>query len=81
LRKSAKKAWNYRLPNPDAYKNAIKEYAKALRSKKRSSSTEDWLIASSVITEEKIRLAVNGFGKYIKHLVRTEFFWRLTARN
>jgi hypothetical protein len=25
---------------------------------------EDWLIASSVITEEKIRRAVNGFGSY-----------------
>jgi hypothetical protein len=27
-------------------------------------STEDWLIASYVITDEKIRLAVNGFGSY-----------------
>jgi hypothetical protein len=27
-------------------------------------SREDWLIASSVITEEKIRRAVNGFGSY-----------------
>jgi hypothetical protein len=27
-------------------------------------STEDWLIASSVITEEKIRWAINGFGSY-----------------
>jgi hypothetical protein len=37
LRKRPKKAWNYRLTDPYAYKNAIKEYAKALRSKKRSS--------------------------------------------
>jgi hypothetical protein len=29
-----------------------------------TSSTEDWLIASSVITEEKIRWAINGFGSY-----------------
>jgi hypothetical protein len=29
-----------------------------------TTSTEDWLIASSVITEEKIRWAVNGFGSY-----------------
>jgi hypothetical protein len=36
-------------------------------------STEDWLIASSVITEEKIRWAINGFGSH-KTLVRTEFF-------
>jgi hypothetical protein len=28
---------NHRLTDPDAYKNAIKEYTKALRSKKRSS--------------------------------------------
>jgi hypothetical protein len=27
-------------------------------------STEDWVVASSVITEEKIRWAVNGFGSY-----------------
>jgi hypothetical protein len=27
-------------------------------------STQDWLIAPSVITEEKIRWAVNGFGSY-----------------
>jgi hypothetical protein len=27
-------------------------------------STEDWLIASSVITKEKIRRAINGFGSY-----------------
>jgi hypothetical protein len=27
-------------------------------------STEDWLVASSVITEEKIRWAFNGFGSY-----------------
>jgi hypothetical protein len=27
-------------------------------------STEDWLIASSVITDEKIRWAINGFGSY-----------------
>jgi hypothetical protein len=37
LRKRARKAWNHRLTDPDAYKNAIKEYRKALRSKKRSS--------------------------------------------
>jgi hypothetical protein len=37
LRKRARKAWNYRLTDPDAYKNAIKEYAKTLRKKKRSS--------------------------------------------
>jgi hypothetical protein len=35
LCKWAKTAWNYRLTDPDAYKNAIKEYAKALRSKDR----------------------------------------------
>jgi hypothetical protein len=29
-----------------------------------TSSTEDWLIASSVITEEKIRLAINVFGSH-----------------
>jgi hypothetical protein len=28
------------------------------------SSTEDWLIASSVITEEKMRWAFNGFGSF-----------------
>jgi hypothetical protein len=33
MRKRARKAWNYRLTDPDAYKNAIKEYKKALRSK------------------------------------------------
>jgi hypothetical protein len=37
LRNRARKAWNHRLTDPDAYKNAIKEYTKALRSKKRSS--------------------------------------------
>jgi hypothetical protein len=37
LRKRVRKAWNYRLTDPDAYKNAIKEYTKALRSKNRSS--------------------------------------------
>jgi hypothetical protein len=37
LHKRARKAWNHRLTDPDAYKNAIKEYTKALRSKKRSS--------------------------------------------
>jgi hypothetical protein len=36
LRKRARKAWNHYLPDPDAYKNTIKEYTKALRSKKRS---------------------------------------------
>jgi hypothetical protein len=137
LRKTARKAWNHRLTDPEAYKNAIKEYTKALRSKKRppwkdfcgkvdgkepsarlhrilskdddykmgafrlpsgaftstdqevaehllethfpgcqpisgpqsqsqpiTPSTEDWLIASSVITEEKIIWAVNRFGSY-----------------
>jgi hypothetical protein len=34
LRKRARKAWNHRLTDPEAYKNAIKEYTKALRSKK-----------------------------------------------
>jgi hypothetical protein len=37
LRKRARKAWNYRFTDPNAYKNAIKEYAKALRLKKQSS--------------------------------------------
>jgi hypothetical protein len=36
LSKKARKPWNHRLTDPDAYKNAIKEYTKALRSKKRS---------------------------------------------
>jgi hypothetical protein len=31
LRKRARKAWNYRLTDPDAYRNAIKEYIKAQR--------------------------------------------------
>jgi hypothetical protein len=34
LRNRARKAWNHRLTDPNAYKNAIKEYKKALRSKK-----------------------------------------------
>jgi hypothetical protein len=37
LCKRARKAWNHRLTKPEAYKNAIKEYTIALRSKKRSS--------------------------------------------
>jgi hypothetical protein len=32
-----------------------------LQSQPVTPSTEDWLIASSVITEEKIRWTVNGF--------------------
>jgi hypothetical protein len=39
LRKRARKAWNYHLTDPDAYRNSIKEYTKILRSKKRSSFT------------------------------------------
>jgi hypothetical protein len=35
-----------------------------LQSQPKTLSREDWLIASSVITEEKIRWAVNGFGSY-----------------
>jgi hypothetical protein len=34
------------------------------QSQPKTPSTEDWLIASSVITEEKIRLAIIGFGFY-----------------
>jgi hypothetical protein len=36
-------------------------------------STEDWLTASSVITQEKIRWAYNGFGSY-KTVGETKFF-------
>jgi hypothetical protein len=117
----AKKAWNYRLTDSDAYKNAIKEYTKALRSRKRSSwkdfcgeddditisqilhrilskdddykmgdfqlpcRTPSWdpfsshsinrgLIATSVITEEKIRWDESMDLLPINYLVRAEFF-------
>jgi hypothetical protein len=34
------------------------------QSQKITPSTEDWLIACSVITDEKIKWAINGFGSY-----------------
>jgi hypothetical protein len=48
LRQRARKAWNYRLTDPNAHKNAIKEFAKALRSKKRSSWKNFFYFSTSV---------------------------------